>query len=71
MNTEKKYILQFAVAVVAVCFAYFFCITFIPVPQSGLKYADIILGALIGSGFTLVMQFYLGSSKGSQDKTKV
>lgn len=53
MNTEKKYLLYFGVGVVIVCFIYFFAITFLPV--KGEKYTDIILGALIGSGFTGIL----------------
>lgn len=68
MNNEKKLLLYLAAGVIAVCMVYFFCITFIPVPQSGQRYADLILGALIGSGFTALLSYWFGSSKGSADK---
>lgn len=65
---EKSKLLYFAMGVVSACIVYFFCVTFIPIPTTGQRYSDIILGALIGSGFTAILQFYWGSSKGSQDK---
>lgn len=65
---EKIRLLYFGMSVLITCVIYFFCVTFIPIPVSGQKYSDIILGALIGSGFTAIIQFYWGSSKSSQDK---
>jgi drug/metabolite transporter (DMT)-like permease len=65
---KNRYVLYLASGVIAVCFIYFFCVTFFNVPDSGSRYADIILGALIGSGFTAIMSWLYGSSKGSADK---
>lgn len=65
---QKKQLLRFAIFIVTVCFVYFFCITFLTVPPGGQRYADLILGFLIGTAFASVMNFYWGSSKGSQDK---
>lgn len=59
-----------ALGILLACIIYFFCITFGTVPESGKRYADIILGALIGSGFTGIISFYYGSSKSSDDKNK-
>ena len=45
MNPDKdKKITYFAMALTALAFAYFFCITFLPIPASGARYADLILG---------------------------
>lgn len=65
---KNRYVLYLATGVIGVCTIYFFCLTFLPVPESGKRYADIILGALIGSGFTAIMSWLYGSSKGSGDK---
>lgn len=65
---KNRYSMYLATGVIAVCMAYFFCLTFLPVPDSGLRFADIILGALIGSGFTAIMNWLYGSSKGSAEK---
>ena len=67
---DKKIMLYAALAIVAVCFLYFFLITFLTIPQSVQRYADLILGFLTGGGFGVIMTFYWGSSKGSADKTE-
>lgn len=69
-NESKNFLQNFAVLIIIVTLLYFFCVTFIVIPESGKRYADIILGALIGSGFTAIISFYWGSSKGSEDKTE-
>jgi len=69
-DSQKKFLGQIAVFILALSFIYFFCITFIPMPETGVRYADIILGALLGSGFTVIVAFYFGSSKSSADKTE-
>ena len=69
-DSQKKFLGQLAVFIMTMSFVYFFCITFIPMPETGARYADIILGALLGSGFTVIVAFYFGSSKSSADKSE-
>jgi hypothetical protein len=69
-DNDKKSLLYFAMGIVAACFIYFFCITFLPVPAGGQRYADLILGFLLGTACAAVINFYWGSSKGSQDKNE-
>ena len=64
----NKFLLYLAAGILAFCAIYFVMVTFIPIPATGAKYADVILGALISSGFTAILSFYFGSSKSSQDK---
>ncbi len=61
-------LLYFAIGIVCVCFAYFFCVTFVDIPEDGKRYADLILGFLIGTAFASVINFYWGSSEGSKSK---
>jgi hypothetical protein len=49
--------------------AYFSFVTFGEIPTSGTRFADTILGVLIGTVLTGFFNFFFGSSKGSQDKT--
>lgn len=49
--------------------AYFGFVTFGEIPASGTRFADTILGVLIGTVLTGFFNFFFGSSKGSQDKT--
>jgi predicted membrane channel-forming protein YqfA (hemolysin III family) len=48
---------------------YFFCVTFIPMPQGSRDFANIILGFLLGTAVATIISFFYGSSKSSKDKT--
>lgn len=48
---------------------YFACVTFIPLPEGGQHFADIILGFLLGTAVATIISFFYGSSKSSKDKT--
>lgn len=58
----------FAIGIVGLCFVYFFCITFLGVPETSQRYADLILGFLVGTAFASIINFYWGSSEGSKNK---
>ncbi len=49
---------------------YIFAITFGTVPQANQRFADTILGILIGTIITTIINFYYGSSQSSKEKTK-
>jgi len=68
-QTPNLFLAVFAVFIISLSFVYFFAITFMNMPETGARYADIILGALIGSGFTAILSYFYGSSKGSSDKS--
>lgn len=67
---KERYLLFLATFILVACLGYFFAITFLTISPSGIKYADIILGALIGAGFTGLLNFFWGTSKGSADKSE-
>jgi len=48
---------------------YFFFVTFIPMPQGGRDFANIILGFLLGTAVATIISFFYGSSKSSKEKT--
>lgn len=48
---------------------YIFAITFATVPAANQRFADTILGILIGTIITTIINFYYGSSQSSKDKT--
>lgn len=48
---------------------YFFCVTFLEMPQGGRDFANIILGFLLGTAVATIISFFYGSSKSSKDKT--
>ena len=48
---------------------YFFSVTFLPMPEGGRDFANIILGSLLGTAVATIISFFYGSSKSSKDKT--
>jgi hypothetical protein len=71
MNDDKRktFILFFAVGIVTVTLVYAFCITFIPIPDSGKDHAKTILGFLLATGLATLISYYWGSSSGSAAKS--
>lgn len=47
---------------------YIFFITFAPIPETNVRFADTVLGFLLGTILATIINFFLGSSKGSTDK---
>jgi hypothetical protein len=46
------------------------CLIWVPIPESGQRYADTILGYVMGTIVTSMFAFLLGSSQGSRMKDK-
>lgn len=44
-------------------------ILFVEIPENNLRFADTVLGFLLGTIIATIIQFFFGSSKGSADKT--
>lgn len=55
---------------VSLGFLYIFLVTFIPIPVQNVRFADTVLGVVIGTIITTVYQYFFGSSQGSVDKQK-
>lgn len=64
----KRFVLYFAAFWSILAAGFFYSITFIQIPESNIRFADTILGFLLGSIVSQIMQFFYGSSKSSQDK---
>lgn len=60
---DSRFLMWFAVGIISFCFAYFVAVTFFPISETGREYANTILGALIGSGFTTLIMFYWRKSR--------
>ena len=50
--------------------AYIGFITFGEIPEANVRFADTILGFVLGTLIGTIVQFFYGSSKGSQEKTQ-
>jgi len=49
---------------------YIGCITFVDIPEDNIRFADTILGFVLGTMVASMFQFLLGSSLGSRSKDK-
>lgn len=50
--------------------AYIAFVTFGTIPPDNVRFADTILGFLLGTVIATILNFFLGSSEGSKDKTE-
>lgn len=68
MNSKTfKFYLASAWSVFA--FIYIMCITFLAIPAHNLRFADTIIGFLLGTVVATILNFFFGSSSGSEKKT--
>ena len=47
---------------------YVFLITFVTIPQANIRFADTIIGFLLGTTIAQILNYFFGSSKSSKDK---
>ena len=52
-------------------FTYIFLITFLTIPADNIRFADTVLGFLLGTVIATILNFFFGSSKGSSDKQDI
>jgi hypothetical protein len=65
---SKRFVYYLASFWSFVCVIYIFFITFGNIPSDNIRFADTILGFLLGTIIATIINFFLGSSKGSADK---
>jgi hypothetical protein len=65
----RRFIYFFAIFWSVMSAAYIGFITFGDIPERNVRFADTILGFVLGTLIATIVQFFYGSSKGSQDKT--
>ena len=68
---SKRYVYYLATFWSLVAFIYIFLITFINIPQANIRFADTVLGFLLGTIVATIINFFFGSSKGSTDKQEI
>ena len=66
---SKRFVYYYASFITFVSFMYIFFITFGTIPEANVRFADTILGFLLGVGLSNIIVYFFGSSKGSKDKT--
>ena len=58
----------FAIVITMITLTYMFAITFFNIPEANQRYADTILGFLLGTTLAQIISFFYGSSASSQKK---
>ena len=68
---DKRYVMYLATFWSVTAVAYIFLITFTNIPETNVRFADTILGFLLGTVVATILNFFLGSSASSKEKTEV
>jgi len=66
---SKRFVYYFAAVWSIFCMVYIGIITLYPIPATNQRFADTILGFLLGTIIATIIQFFYGSSRGSDEKT--
>lgn len=65
---SKRFVYLFAIAWSIFAMGYIVGITMFDIPQSNVRFADTILGFLLGTVISVIISFFFGSSRQSQSK---
>jgi ABC-type nitrate/sulfonate/bicarbonate transport system permease component len=68
---DPRFIAAFAVGLSLAGLAYMAAITFLPIPKDNIRFADTILGFIIGTVVAAPIGFFFGSSSSSRAKDQV
>ena len=67
----KRFVPIFASLWSAVTAIYIFCITFATIPAPNMRIVDTITGFMLGTLIATIINFFFGSSRGSEMKTEI
>lgn len=70
-DPEKHFLHVYAVFVTSVTFLYIFAASFLDIPKENTRFVDTVLGFLLGTVISTLVQFYYGTSRGSQLKDAI
>lgn len=70
-KTAKHFVYMFAWYWGVVSSLYIGAITFVDIPDDSVRFADTILGFLLGTTLGAILNFFYGSSQGSKDKNRL
>lgn len=66
MKDENKILIRIAALVISLGFLYFFCITFLKIPEGNKESMNLII-SFINSSITLIIGFYYGSTNSKKN----
>lgn len=66
---SKRFIYNFAWFWSGFATLYILMVTFVPMPEGNARYADMVLGFLLGTVVATILTFFYGSSRGSKDQS--
>ncbi len=66
---SKRFVYYFAAFWSVFAVVYISAITFATIPKDNIRFADTIIGFLLGTVVATILNFFYGTSKSSQDKT--
>lgn len=65
---NRRFLAAFAAGLCLAAFAYVGAVTFLPLPAENARFADTVLGFILGTVMATPIGFFYGSSKSSQTK---
>jgi len=68
---SKRFVYYYAIGITIFTFIYVFAITFMDIPKDSVRFADTVLGFLLGVGLSAIINFFYGSSYGNEEATKL
>ena len=68
---SKRFIYYYASFITLATIAYIYFITFYEIPKDNVRFADTVLGFLLGTLLATIINFFFGSSSGSDKKNEV
>ncbi len=66
---SKRFVYYMAAGWSIFAVIYINCITFLTIPKDNIRFADTIVGFILGTVIATILNFFYGTSKSSQDKT--
>lgn len=66
---EQNFMMHLAGFLLTVVIIYIFLVTFLEIPSENVRYVDTVLGFLMGTVMTTIINYFYGSSKSSSDKS--